>query len=440
MTDPYLADGPPTVPTSAHASGVYVDTSITYAASIDAVTGLFARITYDVGVAAAAPAAVPVLVLMHGYTGDANSFTPSDRQRYASYGFFVITPGLRAKNSATGTTDANGRETMDIADAVVAARAAYPAVASATVATIVGYSGGGANTVHCLVKLPGLFAHAALFFPVWDYGYLPTGWYTYQPSQAPALLDVDIGVPSTHEAEYRTRYSPDALAAQMANSGTSGPYVYLFNDSGDAVLSPATHTAAVASLVAANVPPSRYQWHPTTVGDPWRAKHGYPFDNIEIVQGELYCARRLRDAAPWSMPATGVVQVLGWIRFGPCEIWLGDVASPRTTGGKNRTATLAYNTALGTYTITPQLGTTHCYVKHGASVAPAFSTSRTVVVNPAAGTVAQINNDLDHAPTTGWASRAVRSTRVAPTRPSVISAARATAWHGADHRSRTALP
>src|SRR4051812_37285281 len=117
MTDPYLTDAPPTVPTSSHASGVYVDTSITYASSIDAgVTGLYARVTYDVGVAAALPGSVPVLILMHGYTGDANSFSTATRQAYASFGFCVLTIGLRAKNSATGTTDANGREPMDIAD------------------------------------------------------------------------------------------------------------------------------------------------------------------------------------------------------------------------------------------------------------------------------------------------------------------------------------
>lgn len=437
MSDPYLTDGPPTVPTSPNATGVYTDTSLTYAASIDAVTGLYTRVTYDNGCAAAG--VLPILVLMHGYTGDANSFTPTDRQRYASYGFIVITPGLRAKNSATGTTDANGRETMDIADAVAAVRAAYPAVASPTVATIAGYSGGGANAIHCMVKLPELFAHVALFFPVWDYGLYSTGWYTYQPAQAPALLDVDIGVPSTHEAEYRTRYSPDALALMMVNAGTSCPYVYLFNDSGDAVLNPATHTAAIASLVAAGVSTTHYQWHPTTVGDTWRAKHGYPLDNAEIIQGEYYYARRLRDAAAWTMPTSGSVQVLGWIKFGTTEIWLGDASSPRTTGGKNRTARLVYNTSAGTYRLTPELGVTHCYVKQGASVAHAFSSSRTVIVAPSSGTVSQINNDLDHAPITGWSSHAVRATRTAPTRPAVIAAAKATTWHPADHRSRTAL-
>ena len=139
------------------------------------------------------------------------------------------------------------------------------------------------------------------------------------------------------------------------------------------------------------------------------------------------------------MPATGSVQVLGWIRFGACEIWLGDVASPRTTGGKNRTAALTYDTTAGTYRITPQLGNTYCYVRHGAAVAAAFASSRTVIVTPAAGTIAQVNNDLDHAPVAGWVANAVRPTRAAPTHPAVIAAPRATSWHPADHRSRTAL-
>ncbi len=439
MSDPYASDGPPTVPTHPSASGVYTATSITYASSLDAVTGLFAYLTWDDGVAAALPGAMPILVLVHGYTGDANSFDHVDRERYASYGFLVITVGLRSNNGATGAKDASGREILDIWDAVAAVRIAHAAVASPTQAAIVGYSGGGGNAMHCLLKLPELFAVHAWLFPVTDYGYLTSGWYNYQ-GVAPTYLDADIGLRSTHENEYRTRFSSDAAAAMMANVGLTWPYVYLFNDTADAVLSPATQAALIAAFISAGVSSTRYAWNQTTVLDPVRWYHDVPQGHTDLIQAEYYWVRRAREAAAWTMPPAGSIQVLGWIRFGTVEIWLGDAASPRTTGGLNRTATLAYDTVTGTYVLTPQLGATHVYLRDGARTAPAFSSSRTCEVDVAAGTVDEVGNDLDGAVASpAWAAGATTSWAPAAFAPHVVSTAAAKSWAAIDRRTRTSI-
>ncbi len=393
MSDPFAADGPPTKPTHPDATGVYTDTSFTYDSSIDAgVTGLFARVTWDHGVAAANLAAgrrMPVAVLMHGYTGDANSFDHTDRERYASYGLVVVVIGLRGNNGATGARDASGRETRDIRDAVDAVRATYPLVASQTVAVAPAYSGGGGNVALCMVRDPELFSVYGLFFPVWDYG----RWYTYQPSQAPALLDVDIGgSPTAFPREYATRYSPDAVGDVMVCMGADGPFVYLFDSPADIIIDPATHAAFVAGLVARGVSTDKYAWNEDVA---W--VHDYPSSAVGLQDAEDYFGRRMAHAAEVTMPAQGAVQVLGWIEWGPWEIWLSDAADPRATGGLNRTASLTYDTAAGTCTITPHLGITHVYVRHGAHSLE-YVSNNTCIIDVAAGTVDEIRSDLPSPP------------------------------------------
>ncbi len=394
MSDPYASDGPPPTP-SPDASGLYFEATITYDSSIDpAVTGLTAYVTWDLGVAAAHPGAVPVMPLVHGYTGNRDSIGDVDRKLYAALGVLVVTVGLRGNNGAGGARDAGGREDYDIEDAVAAVRATYPLVASQTVAVATGYSGGGGNVAQSVVRFPDRYSVAVLFFPVWSYA----NWYDYQPDQAPDLLDADLGgSPAAFPALYAARESADALAILMVNMGSASPFVELFYDLQDIVLDPETHIAFVAGLVSRGVSTDHYRRVQTDIGDSPRAYHDYPASQTDLRTFLDYFGPRIRAATAVTMPAQGTIEILGWVEWGPWSIWLSSAADARATGGLDRTASLVYDTTAGTCTITPRLGTTHIYVRHGADSIE-FTASDTVEVNVAAGTVDRIASDMPAPP------------------------------------------
>ena len=114
-----------------------------------AITNLYTRYSYPIG-----RTALPIVVLMHGWSDAASNFSQAAIERIANYGFFVVVPGMRSKDGASGTQDASAREIYDIYDAVVQARAHYPTITSSDKAAIVGYSGGGGNALAAACKFP----------------------------------------------------------------------------------------------------------------------------------------------------------------------------------------------------------------------------------------------------------------------------------------------
>lgn len=383
VTPPYdlFAGDGAVAPTLPSATGVYTSANITYSSAIDlTITNLAAKFCYDNGVAAALPATVPILVIMHGYAGSMTSFNDSDLQRFASYGFFVISVGMRGKNSASGSVDASAREIHDILDALTYVRANYAGVVDPTKAAIVGYSGGGGNVMGCLTKCPDYFTSFISLFGISDYGYRPvTSWYDYgQISLSPtskSYLDTDIGVRTAASAPYLARMASAAIPKALALGG----FLELFHDASDLSVSVESSRQVVSELQASGLTGLKYAYHESSSLDATRWLHGHPQDHLpEMTAAEWIFARRCRDSSVWSVPVKGSIRVNGWFksRGQDFEIWLGDASSPRSngTGGRNKVAEVDFDVVNGTFKITPVTtsGTMYVTVRLG-TVSESFS-------------------------------------------------------------------
>lgn len=116
--------------------------SRTYASSIDAgIANLASQYSYDPGFTKG----LPILVLMHGYAETISALAKGTRERFAGRGFFVVVPGMRGRDGASGSRDASGREVQDIIDAVEDIRTGFASIVDPERVVIAGYSGGGGN-------------------------------------------------------------------------------------------------------------------------------------------------------------------------------------------------------------------------------------------------------------------------------------------------------
>lgn len=438
MSDPYADDGA-VDPVSPAATGVYVEGSGTYASSIDsAVTGLYVKWAYDVGCATAAPAALPIVVMIHGYVGDADSLQQSDLRRWAARGFLAASVGMRGRNGAAGARDASARECYDAGpDLLAYLRSTLPLVAHPTHAGDAGWSGGGGSVLALRVRHPDLFTVSADFFGIASY----SNWYTFGAALGSvALLDADVGgSPAVLPDAYAARDARTAIARAIA--ATPLGWLHVLHDTGDTSVSVSDSQAVAAALAAAGL--SQYTYTETTGASPTRALHGHPVDHAELVTLERIFARRMRDTATATLAASGTLDLHGYVVSATqnFEVWLGGTASPRTNGigGRDRVALLAYDATAGTYTITCGPGVNYAYVRAGSFVAPSIPfDGRTIVVDAVAGTVEEIVNDLDGAVAVGWAAKATAAP-LAATVAGAPTVARAVQWYPADRRRRTTL-
>jgi hypothetical protein len=372
------------VSASPHTSGTFFTASHTCDSTIDdAVNGLYYIVCYDLGVAAALPGAVPGGLFLHGYTGDALSFNAADYERGAAGGFFMVIPGGRGNNSATGSRDANARSPQDIKDVVEDARARYPGVLSPDVCLSVGaYSGGGGDAAALGVKLPGFICGFALFFPLLDY----LDWYSYQPGQAPALLDVDIGDPADDVLPYHARFLGGALPRTLRAFDGDAPPVWIFWDSGDAVLDPQTMRDFVALCGAEGVTVTADE------SDDGTYEHGASYSAAGLVAAQDVYFPAMRAAVPVELPAAGSVPILGWVAFGDLSVWCGSSSDPRANDGGDRAGVFAYDTVTRIHRITPTLGPMYVDLRDGADTVR-FPCSRTCIVDVVAGTVTEIDDE-----------------------------------------------
>jgi dipeptidyl aminopeptidase/acylaminoacyl peptidase len=116
--------------------------------------------------------ALPLLVLMHGFRGQAADFQDATLKRFAtSYGkgVFVAAVSMRGRDGSKGTPDSGGKEIDDIAEAVEALLKEYPKQLSPDNVHIVGYSGGGGNAMSAAALYPKMFQTATSFFGISDY-------------------------------------------------------------------------------------------------------------------------------------------------------------------------------------------------------------------------------------------------------------------------------
>jgi pimeloyl-ACP methyl ester carboxylesterase len=309
-----------------------------YSSFIDPISNLTARYFYPV-----VTSNLTLLVVMHGYSGDSSSYNFNTYTNLAAMGFFVLAPDMRGRGGDGGSPDDSGREIMDIYDAVAYARTHFPV--SPDYAALFGESGGGGNTIAAAAKIPDLFSVYVSYYGMSDYGFSPSvSWYAFvgPASNYAASMrlhiggDSTLGTPANFPDAYQARDATEAIGKNLL-----GGFLYLFENSRDSVVN-ATNTTRVANsmLAAGN---SRYYMDISST----LYVHQYPTAPTYLPDSTALWASAIMSQtnAPWTMPQTGSVRVLGYLVTKRFSIWLGT--------GTTQVADVAYNTLTGTYSFTP---------------------------------------------------------------------------------------
>lgn len=312
-----------------------------YPSSIDmAITNLFAAYKYPTG-----GTNLPIVVLMHGWRLETTEFSVMTMNRIASYGLFALAVGMRGRNGADGTKDASAREIFDIVDAVEQVRTNFASVVDPNKVAIVGYSGGGGNALAAACKCPDYWNVVVSHFGMSDYGRNdPNGWYYnngggYTAEIATAVGDTPSNVPNQY-------YARDAT---VAIPNFSGGKLRLYHDKADNTV-PWVHSSRIAAAMdAAGL--SNYVASYTQQGDAVRWIHGDPDSSPDLITAEPAWSADILSQAAWTVPASGTVTVIGYIKTKRFTIWLN--ANGTASLGIDAAATVAYNTATDTYTVTP---------------------------------------------------------------------------------------
>ena len=317
------------------------------------IDNLYARFQYTTSVTNQ-----PIAILMHGWGGDADSFADATLARLANLGMFVCVPGMRGRNSADGAVDASGREAYDIYDLLAKIRTEHADHVSTTKAAIIGYSGGGGNALAAACKFPDAFSVIVSHFGMSDYGYdNPDGWWYNNPGDYTAGIEAAIGdTPANVPNAYRARNATEAIALNY-----TGGHLYLFQDDEDTAV-PIVHSQNVgAAMLAAGL--SNYTENYTDAEDDPRWTHGYPADVADLIDAEDIWTPTVLSQEAWTVPASGTVRVLGYIVTKRFEIWLGATTKGAAGGGLDEVASVVYDTAANSYTVTPLTGACDVYVE-----------------------------------------------------------------------------
>lgn len=350
-------------------SGVVIRGNFTYSSSIDSINNLYASYAYDSGIANMA-----IFVLIHDYTGNADSFTEDTFSRFAEHGVFVISVGMRGRNSADGARDLSARELYDIVDGIDAVKSRFSTLVNPNRVIANGYSAGGGNALGLACKFPDTFNLLIDNFGISDYGFDgTTSWYFTNPTQQ-AGLDTDIGGSrATHLNEYKSRDTRSAIG----NFGLLNT-LRIFHDTEDDKVD-VINSQAINSVVSGS---SKFDYNETTIGDLERWTHQYPFTGSDIIESEPLWTGLIYTASKTFIPSTGSITVIGYIVTSRFTIWLGNGTDAED--GMNRTATVDYNVLTDTYVVTPLLetGATDCVVKitQGSKSVTATISSTTLLV------------------------------------------------------------
>lgn len=320
--------------------------------------------------------ALPILVVMHGMKGHAESFTWNHLKRLANYGLFVIAPGMRGRNDAGGTEDCSGREIHDIYDVLgyVRGTAPYNTYASPTHAAILGYSGGGGNALAAACKFPDAWTHIISYFGMSDYGDDGTyGWYNqdesadYRDEMVAWIGDTPANVPEAYAARNTLR----------AIANYSGGYVYMYHDEADNTVASNQSQRVADALAAAGL--SNYTLSISTAEDSIRYQHGYPEDHANLIVPESVFCPAVASGSPWTIAVSGAITVIGYIVTKRFSIWLGGLTEAAAGAGLDEVATVVYDTSTGEYTVTPVTGNMDVFIKQGEQTASQSITEATLL-------------------------------------------------------------
>lgn len=293
------------------------------------------------------------LIVVPGYGEGITAFTTTVMRRLASSNggkIAVIACNHRGVSSSQGTQDDGARQIHDYYDILTYFRSANVDFLSQSVCCGYGISAGGGDMLGAGVKFPDLFSVMVAHFPMSDYGYDGTyGWWWQEPSFR-TNLQTNIGnTPALAPNEYRSRYHKESIANNYRG------YLFLIHDASDSVVE-VNHSERVRDEYDLAVR-TDYTFLRSASPDVIRYTHTYPTDagTTGIATAEPTWKASVLTATEKTIPDSGTLKINGYLITKKFKIWLGNGTSSAT--GKNRSATLVYDWANNSYTLTPILET-----------------------------------------------------------------------------------
>lgn len=310
---------------------------IKYTSSVDGVD-LYAYIFCSAGTAK------PILVAMHGFSGNAKELCRSvTLKRWADAGVFIIVPEMRGRGQSGGSKDIGAVEIQDIIDAVEFVKINYAAVVSQTLFGITGYSGGGGNALSAVSKFPDYFVFAASHFGISDYGHDATyGWWQSVVTYRDPMNAYIGGTPTEFPNNYHSR------AALLAAPNFTGGSLFLYHDDQDAAVPSNQSTRVDDAMTAAGL--TNCTCNISTTTDGVRYIHGYPHESPGVVAAESDWLVDFASGnfAAWEIPVSGTLKVPGYIDTKRFSLWLGN--------GKEEFGQIVYDISALTFTISADTG------------------------------------------------------------------------------------
>lgn len=319
-------------------TGTYTENTFLYSSSIDSIANLYAKYSYDSGLTN-----MPILILMHSWTANANEFTQVMMQKFASYKYFAVSVGMRARNGASGSRDASARELHDVKDAVTYVLNNFSSLVNPKKIHFAGWSGGGGTSLGLCAKFPDLFGMTVDNFGMSDYGYDPTeSWRVTNPTYATQII-ADIGAISETN-EYLSRVHVNSIGNYVGK-------LFMFHDLSDSFVNVINSQNIRDKLI--DLGKQNYKYYQSQSGDSDRWTHGIPSIGSDIEAAEQYWKDEGLKLTNKSIKSSGTFYISGYLITKRFEIWLGN--GTVSLDGTNRNATLVYDIANDSYTVTPIL-------------------------------------------------------------------------------------
>lgn len=341
---------------SGSAQYVYQESNFTYHSTFDGLTNLYAKVCYDNGFKNR-----PIVLLQHGLTDNAESISQANMRRYASYGFFVLSVGLRGNNGASGVEDNAGRDLFDIYDAINEVKTRFGNHVDKKRISMVGFSNGCASMYNMCSKFPDLFNHTAGYFGISDYGTNPTsGWWYNVDTFTKGLIQRIGGTPAAVPSKYLTRYSIEGFENYLGKT-------HLYHDADDTVVQVSQSRLMVAEF------PDKITYLESNSASANRFLHGYPDSPGQLSWVENQFIKLFVTSPELKIKNAGTFSIRGFIITKKFQIIINDAT--------DTVANLIYNLGNRTFDIEPITGTGNCTVKitYGSTVKTVNISGRTLI-------------------------------------------------------------
>ena len=293
---------------------------IEFASTADGAAPLFAETAWD-----DQQHDLPLVAVMTGFNGT-RANVEHCLDRFAEQGLCAVSIDMRGRDQSAGRPDCGAVEIHDINDALDAAARALQDYVDPDRCCIVGYSGGGGNTMSAVTKFPDRFQVAVSFFGISDYEY----WFRSRgrPDCNQRMVNWVGGSPEELPHAYRARNS----AAAAGNCPNTEMHLFWDQEEIDCP-GPMNDTFAANARHAGN---QNVFCHLSKTTDKHRWFHGYPQDHPSLIAAEdIFIPRILERNVSLSLPTTGRLVVPGYLVTKHFSFWIGD--------GRQNAATIEYD-------------------------------------------------------------------------------------------------